>query len=254
MLEQDRYWELLTQGLSGGAMRAIGIEDVELREALPRALDASVFRVDTVWRMVDGRILHLGFRTAHEASLDRSLQYDIRLARRFKAPVRTVVLYDARVALAADTLDRGAIQYRVENVFLRHFRGESVLDVVAQHLAAQTWEPADRLRLALALGMATDDRRALFGQMLGLLKQIPKAGERDFVMAAILALPRRLLSREETAMLVKELSAMSKILDEAKRQGREEVARAMLAEGDSVEKVVRVTGLIRSAVESLRTS
>jgi len=55
---QDIYWKLLTQGLSGGAMRAIGLDAVELAEALPTELPASALRVDTVWRMVDGRIFH----------------------------------------------------------------------------------------------------------------------------------------------------------------------------------------------------
>lgn len=278
MADQDRYLKLLTQGLSGGAMRALGIEDVELREALPTELVASAVRVDTVWRMVDGRLFHLEFQTEREASLERFMDYDTRLARLYRVPVRTMVLYDARVASAPDTLDFGSLHYHVENVFLRHFQGESVLDVVAKHLAAQTWEAADRLRLALALGMATEDRRALFGQTLELLPLVPDADERELITAAILALSERVLTDDETATLVKELSVMSKILDEVKRQGREEgrkegqeeglekglaqglengriaVARAMLAEGDAVPKIMRITGLTQAAIEALKTS
>ena len=256
MADQDIYLKLLTQGLSGGAMRAIGIDDVELSESLPTELMASALRVDTVWRMVDGRIFHLEFQTERVTSLERFLDYDTRLARRYGAPVRTIVLYDARVASAPDTLHLGTIQYQVENVFLRHFQGERVLDGVAKHLATQTWEPADRLRLALAFGMATQDRRALFGQTLGLIHQVPEPAERDLITAAILAVSERLLSDQETTTLVKELSAMSKILDEVKQQGREEgreqVAQAMLADGDSIEKIMRVTGLPREHVLLIR--
>jgi len=47
-----------TQGLSGGAMPTIGPDAVELAKAFPTALPASALRVDTGWRMVDGRIFH----------------------------------------------------------------------------------------------------------------------------------------------------------------------------------------------------
>ncbi len=260
MANQDIYLKLLTQGLSGGAMRAIGLDAVELAEALPTELPASALRVDTVWRMVDGRIFHLEFQTERESSLERFLDYDTRLARRYHAPVRTVVLYEARVASALDTLDLGTIQYRVENVLLRDFQGETVLEVVANHLAAHAWEPADRMRLALALGMQTEDRRALFGQTLDLIQQVPELGERELVTAAILAISDRFLTDVETDTLTRELSTVPKILDEVKnqglKQGREEglqqVVRAMLADGDSVEKIMRITGLPRATVESLK--
>ena len=260
MADQDIYLKLLTQGLSGGAMQAVGIEGVELAQALPTELPAGALRVDTVWRMIDGRIFHLEFQTKREATLHRFLEYDTRLTHRYQAPVRTVILYGAQVASAPDTLDLGAIQYRVENVLLQHFQGEKALDIVATHLAAQAWEPADRLRLALAFGMQTDNRRGVFSQALDLIQHVPSANEADLVVAAVLALSERTLTDEEMRLLERELSNVSKILDHVKHegieqgreQGLERVARAMLADGDSVEKIVRVTGLPRLTVEALK--
>lgn len=63
MGDRDIYLKLLTQSLSGGALRSWGLDDVELAEELPTALPASEMRVDTVWRMVDGRLFHLEFQT-----------------------------------------------------------------------------------------------------------------------------------------------------------------------------------------------
>ncbi len=83
MGNQDIYLKLLTQGLSGGAMRFLGVEGVELTESLPIELPAGTLRVDTVWRMVDGRLFHLEFQTSRESSLERFLEYDTRLVRRF---------------------------------------------------------------------------------------------------------------------------------------------------------------------------
>ena len=165
------------------------------------------------------------------------------------------------------------IQYRVENVYLRQFSGDDALHIVATHLASYRWEPADRLRLALALGMQSEDRRALFGQTLELLRQVPKPEERDLVTAAVLALAEPVLTDEETEALEKELKDVSKILERAEQrghaqgmkrgleqgleQGRDQamqrVARAMLADGDPVAKIMRVTGLSPEAIDALRT-
>lgn len=50
----------------------------------------------------------------------------------------------------------------------------------------------------------------------------------------------------------RELSKVSKIVDHVKSQGIERVDRAMVADGDYVEKMVRVTGLTRPTGEALR--
>ena len=186
MAEKDLYLKVLTQSLSHGALRAIGIEDVELAELLPTVLPAKELRADTVWRMMDGRIFHLEFQTQRESTLYRFLSYDARLATQHQAPIRTVVLYHAGVTQAPDHMDLGVIHYQIENVYLTQLDGDAALGMVAQHLAAHAWEPPDRLRLALALCMHTGDRRALFGQTLALLPQVPP-DERDLVTAAIMA-------------------------------------------------------------------
>lgn len=152
--------------------------------ALPTVLPAKELRADTVWRMMDGRIFHLEFQTQRESALYRFLSYDTRLATQHQAPVRTVVLYHAGVTQAPDHIDLGVIHYQIENVYLTQLDGDAALRMVAQHLAAHAWEPPARLRLALALCVHADDRRALFGQTLALLPQVPP-DERDLVTAAI---------------------------------------------------------------------
>ncbi len=287
MAEKDLYLKLLTQSLSAGALRAIGVEDVELAELLPTVLPADELRADTVWRMADGRIFHMEFQTQRESSLYRFLSYDTRLAAQYHAPVRTVVLYHAGITCAPTQIDLGGIHYQIENVYLTQLDGEAALRVVAQHLAAHSWEPQDRLRLALALCMGACDRRALFGQTLALLPQVP-ADELDLVTAAMMALAEPQLTHDEMDRLIKELTKVSKILErveqsnlqkgeqigiqkgreegleegrkEGRKEGREEgrqeaqrlMAAALLAAGDSVEKVMAVTGLTRTDVEALQ--
>ncbi|PSR21707.1 MAG: hypothetical protein C7B45_09900 [Sulfobacillus acidophilus] len=244
-------------------MRAIGIDDIELAELLPTVLPADEMRADTVWRMADGRIFHLEFQNHREPTLYRFLSYDTRLAEKYQTPVRTVILYHGAVSQAPTQIDLGVIRYQIENVYLSQLDGDAALEVVAQHLSAHTWEPPDRLRLALALCMHTEDRRALFGQTLALLPQVPLS-ERDLVTAAIMALAESRLTDEELDRLTKELTKMSKILQRVQKEGRLEgriegreeerrlVAKALLAAGDSVEKVMAITGLTRPEVDALQ--
>ena len=80
------------------------------------------------------------------------------------------------------------------------------------------------------------------------------------VLCGNLAGKPAILLFEKEPLLERELSKVSKILDHVKNegieqgreQGLERVARAMLADGDSVEKIVRVTGLPRLTVEALK--
>lgn len=248
-------------------MRAIGLADVELAELLPTVLPADELCADTVWRMVDGRIFHLEFQTQREPTLYRFLGYDTRLAERYHSPVRTVVLYHRDVTEAPASIDLAGIHYQIENVCLTQLDGEAALEIVAQHLAGHTWEPSDCLRLALALCMHSEERRAFFGQTLALLPQVPSP-ERDLVTAAIMALAESRLTNDELDQWTKELTKMSKILDRVEEkslhkgleQGRQEgwqeaqrvMAQALLADGDPIGKVMTITGLTRPAVEAWR--
>ncbi len=175
------------------------------RSCSPTVLPAKELRADTVWRMMDGRIFYLVFQTQWESALCRFLSYDTRLATQHQAPIRTVVLYHAGVTQAPDHIDLGVIYYQIENVYLTQLDGDAALRMVAQHLAAHACEPPDRLRLALALCMHTDDRRALFGQTLALLPHVPP-DERDLVTAAIMPLAEPRLTDDELDELIKDLT------------------------------------------------
>lgn len=76
MATKDLYVKVLTRSLSEGATRALGVDGVELAEALPTALPAGELRADTVWRMTDGQLFHLEFQTSLEPTLYRFLEYD----------------------------------------------------------------------------------------------------------------------------------------------------------------------------------
>ena len=278
MAEKDTYLKLLSQTLSAGALMPFGIDGVDLEDHLPTEMPASALRIDTAWRMQDGSVFHLEYQNARESSLYRFLNYDTRLATRYETTVRTVVLYHGAVRSAPSTLNGGTIRYQVENVYLAEYDGDAELDRVEQHLTAGSWEPGDRLRLALALNMRVVNRSQTFERMLDLIHRVPGPEEIDLMMAAGMASAQSTLTDGERERLRKELKMVSKIaeelyqdgiaqgrrdgLEEGRQAGRSEgqfvtqlaIAKTMLTAGESVETIVAYTGLTRVQVEALRTT
>ncbi|MCL6626413.1 MULTISPECIES: hypothetical protein [Alicyclobacillus] len=255
MAGQDTVMKALTRSLSDGALDVLGVRGVELESPLPTELPANTLRIDKAWRMRDGCVFHLEFQSYREPTLHRFLEYDARLARQHMARIRTVVLYHASVTSASATLDIGTALYQVENVFLSNLDGDKALDQVEGHVWSGEWEPGDRLRLALALNMKVRDAAEAFERVLTLVPALSDEAERDLVVSAILVLGAPSLTDVQRARLRRELRRVSKIVEElyqeGREEGREEVARNLLAEGVSVDVIVKATGLSRAKVEEL---
>lgn len=201
--DQDTYLKLLSQALSDGAMFSLGVDGVELLDHLPTEVPASGLKIDTAWRMQDGGVFHLEYQSERESTLYRFLNYDVRLTTRYECAVRTVVLYHGAVHSAPSTLNLGTVRYQVENVYLAARDGDAELDVVERHLAADSWEAGDRLRLALALNMAVEDRTQTLERVLALVHRVPAPEETDLITAAVMALAESTLTDRERERLRK---------------------------------------------------
>ncbi len=260
MAKKDAIMKSLTKSLSGGALQAIGVYGVELADPLPTELPANVLQVDMVWRMQDDRMFHLEFQSKREDQLYRFLEYDARLARRHRLPLRTVVLYHESVKMAPDQLDIGTAKYQVENVYLSDRDGDAALDEVTQHLRVGTWTSEDRLRLALAVNMKLRNRNEAIERIVTLVNKVQGEEERELVVAAILELGDKGLSEPERQRMRKELMRVSKMAQELYDEGREEgrveerteIARAALADGMDNDRVARLTGLSLEKIEEIR--
>lgn len=273
----------LSSALPSGVLDVIGIHDVEIECALPTEQDVvDVYQefTDVVWALRDGTILHMEVQTTKPRSLHRFLRYDAWLAEHFETRVRTVILYGADVSHASDFLDLGCIQYRVGNVYLKDFDGDDTLSIVEAHLAQGVWEVTDRIRLALALQMrhkhSADD---VLDRMLALTQQIGDESEQAYVTTLILGINgkrlneaqrERLRRRLQMTSIVKEIwhdvleegmekgmeqgieKGIVKGMEQGIEKGKREVAKAMLDEGESLERIMKLTGLSLTQIKLLR--
>ena len=250
----------MTGAFPKDSLRVFGIPDVRVVRALSTELDVVEIRqefTDIVLELDDGRILHLEHQSTKETALYRFLGYDAQLARIFKRPIRTVVLYTEDVTDGPLELDAGSIQYTVENVYLARFDGEHMPEIVERHLTEGSWTDEDRVRLAFALNMHYEriTRDEAFEWVLVLTTRIPDKAEQDYIAALILGLSGRNLTTKQEERLMEVLRmthVVQEIEQKAREEGRIDVAKAMLADGMDLERIARLTRLSIEELERLR--
>ena len=253
----------LTNACPRGVLDVIGIIDATIVRALSTELNQVIIRnrnTDIVLEQDNGSLLHLEFQLSKEPTLYRFAAYDFALAEHFLQKLRTIVLYTGDIQGGSTSLDIGTDIYQVENIYLNHLDGDEALAVVEQHLANDTWTPQDRVRLAFAFHMHFKKRtqEEAFEEVLTFTRQIPDPKEQDYVVALILELSGRQLKKKQEHQL-KEMLKMTNVvreieyeaLQKGRTEEREEVARKLLAEGESHERVARLTGLKLADVNKL---
>ena len=230
---QDIVAKYLTSACAGDVLQVLGIPHAAVVRALPTEVPRVAIRqslTDIVLETSTGEILHLEFQSTREPSLYRFLAYDVALAEKFRRPIRTLVLYSQPIAQPPATLAIGCATYHVENISLAEVDGEAALAIVATHLAAHRWTPADRVRLAFAFHMrfSTVSTDEAFRRILELTRQVDRE-EQNYLAALILGFSGRQLSPEQTAEVL-EVLEMTELLRTVERnalkkgreQGREE--------------------------------
>lgn len=241
-------------------LEVLGISDVHVVRTLPTELDSVEIRqefTDIVLELATNMIFHIEFQTKREPALYRFLMYDAQLAMKFRRQVRTVILYIGDIHDAPAHLDIGTAKYSVENVYLMNFDGDAALETVERHIVTGEWTEQDRIRLAFALHMryARQTRTEAFERILDITKRIPDKYEQNYTVALILGLSGRTLTEVEQSRLKEELKMndlVKEIADESRLEAVRDIAKKLLALGDDVEKVAKVTGLPQDEVEEMR--
>ena len=250
------------------SLRVLGLNTARIVDVVPTVLpvlEVAENRTDFVFLLEDRTLLHLEFVTKKKRKdLIRYLLYDARLIDRDGRAVQTAVIYAGRITRAPELLTLGSITYRVANVFLKAYNGD---------------EELERLNRKISMGGTLDDEDVLKLLFLPLMKS--KSGEEEmtinaaelattlpeeihnFVIGTLIAISDRYLSKEYKEKLM-EVIKMTKITQwlqeegerrgriEGKKEGKTEMAMAALEEGSSVDFVVRISGLSRSEVLSLK--
>lgn len=263
---KDLLLKNIVSAFAHDSLRWMGIEHTDVIGVMPTEFATVEIRndlMDYVFTLADDTLLHLEFQSSVEKKLHRFLLYDTLLAQKTDQKIRTVVLYENQVKSAPNTLDIGSAQYHVENIYLAHKDAETALARIRDHVTTGTFTLEDRFDLAFALHMRRSrSLEELIHQSIELIEQIPDHHERSYVAAIFVELSTRWLDDEkkqqirkwvERMDIVKEIvdEAVEKAVEKSKHEERVEFARKLLAEGESPDRVVRLTGLSPAEVKKL---
>jgi predicted transposase YdaD len=207
MLQHDRT--LLVELLAGG----LPIE--EFFNVEMQIVQQS--RADLAMRLADQSILHIEFQSSNDPEMaERMVGYHMHLWRKFKRPIKQVVLYvgEARMQMS-DSLDTGSLRFDFKLVDIRSFAATEFL---------ATGRPAD-----CVLAMLARDGDTCLGEILTRLRTLPEQElRRAMAQASVLCQLRRLSSK-----LKREVETMPVILDISENEILREIQQKAVELGRS---------------------
>lgn len=205
-----------------------GLRLAPIRRHLPTELPQLALhleRLDHVFELEDGTILHLEFEAAVSAAdLRRFVRYGLALLEAYPGRrVQTVVFCGPRTRQAPLPIDGGTLPYRLDSVLVGAQDGAATLARLrAVAAGGQPWSEADRLDLVLLPLMRHEqDTEAVVRAGLTLAASLP-AVEQPRAMGALLALAYHYVGEAALNRLMEGLMAtdlLAQVLAESRQQG-----------------------------------
>ncbi|WP_287193055.1 hypothetical protein [Syntrophothermus sp.] len=254
-------------------MKAIGLDLPPIRDMLPTVIPVAEVkeeRIDFLFRLEDGSLLHLEFQTtaATRADMERFAGYDLKLLERYREIIRTVVIYSGRVKEAPVGFDGGSLVYRVTNVYLKSWDGEKEYEYLRERIdRGEELSRAEIVRLIFLPLMKHDGAEGEVAIKAAELAKRIRDEKQNLVFAAIIALSDRYMTEAQKKRLL-EVVTMTQIEQWIREEGRKEgriegkiegerqkalnAARVALKKGIMPEDVAEITGLSLDEVLAIR--
>ncbi len=199
----------MARGLRRGLLKALHLSLADIEEVLPAEvplLEVHAEYPDLLFRLKDGRILHLEFQTDREPNLQRFWRYHAAVAIFYDTIVYSVVVYGRGIRRAPAMMDRGFYPFRVHNIYLGKQDGEVVLAQLRARIdAGEELGEADRIELMLlSLMKVKRPLIAVIEDMAGLADRLPKV-QRDEVIGTVIALAYATIKEREARRLLEVL-------------------------------------------------
>ena len=186
--------------------------------------------LDLTFLLADGSILHLEEETSLSlADLIRFAHYDLRLYKRYRTPIHTLILTPAQGTSGITRIDTGSCQYTVEQLVLKDRDGDAVAERIGQALARG--EQINELELIfLPLMKSRLDTVALLRKTIELEKQVPDTAIQEKIRELTLIVANRIVDKNILDELWEELR-MLKVIRYAEDKGMEKGMKEGIEKG-----------------------
>jgi len=209
---------------------------------------------DMVFLTDDDKYLHLGFETGSDKDdIVKHLNYDARLMQRDGREVVTVIIYTADVTEAPQGINGETLVYNPHIILMNEYDGNAIYaDLKAKIDAGQPLDDKDILNLLfLPLMRNTIPRRELAETSVSMAKTIPNHAKREACIAAAFAFASKYLNDVEKSKLLEAINMFDLVdmmIEKKFKEGKIEVAQAMLKEGETIIRICKYTGFDEETV------
>ena len=289
---KDITSKILAQEFRGKPLSAIGIPLPAVKYAEPTnlpAIEANELRIDDLFTLEDDSLAIIDYESRYsEENKCKYLNYISRVAKRiyrekgYFPTVRMVVIYTADVERSRTSaeLDMGALKLSVTEAFLSDFKPDKLYRELKRALSEDRDLDDGILMKLIVYPLTYKDlrqKKAAVGKAIELAESIKDVDRQVFALTGIYTFADKIIRKEDAERIRRNIN-MTKVEQiytaereaaveaaveatrkearkEAKKEAKrstEEFARALLKEGDPVDKVARCLGLSTKKVEKLR--
>lgn len=251
-----------TSGLFKNAtIEFFGLKTAKIKELINVELpvvEIADTSTDFVFLLEDDSCLHYEFQTDYDMEdLIRFAEYDLRLYKRDKRKIQTVIIYSANVKKAAHSLDIGSLVYTPINIMLCDYDGNKIYsDLESKLKAGQNLTDIDMLNIIfLPLMSSNIPKNKLAIKSVGLAQTIQDKNKRDVCIASAVAFMSRYLNDNEINSILEVLKMTdiwAKAITQVITEEKLEIAKKAIKKGLSLEDIADLTGVDIDTIKALK--
>ena len=194
---KDIIFKILSENYKNKTLAVYGLDLPPIKEALPTnlpALQVDEKRSDNIFLLEDDSILIQEYESSGDAkNLIKYGHYAFRVAEANQSggklrKVTIAVIYTGDIVSAADRLDIGCMQLRVQQVFLSGYDGASIYAGLERKVrSGEALTDEDVMRFIILPLTAKEGKQELIESAVSLAKEVSDEAKQSFIVAGILA-------------------------------------------------------------------
>jgi hypothetical protein len=229
-------------------------------------------RADNIFALEDDTILILEYESSGDAkNLLKYGHYAFRVAEMYRGSkarkVAIVVIYTGDIESAANRLDLGCLQLKIEQVFLSKYDGNAMYSELERKVrAGEKLTDEDVMRFIILPLTAKSEKQPMIEAAVKLAKEIGDEHEQSFIIAGILSATDKFINKEYSNKL-KEWLKMTKVarlfeeekIEYAKEYAKEKIdervltmTKMLLEENVDMSIIMKSTGLSETEILSAK--
>lgn len=266
---KDIVSKIMAEEFEGKSFAVYGIDIPKIVKVEPTnlpAIEANELRMDNLFVLEDDSYALVDYESDYsQDNIHKYLNYVVRASKSLynKAKVfpkiRMIVIYtaDVRRGTTNPEIDMGSLKFKITEAFLSELDHDQVWRTVSEKIATGEDITAEETMQLIIYPLAfkkREDKQNAIRKVIDLAKGLNNEKKMIFVLKCLMVFTDKII-RENDARHIKEVLMMTKveklIYDEAEEKVATRIAKNYLRDGNSVENVVKNTGLSKDVVIQL---